>query len=91
MTKQKAPKEKVQPVNKKEQDARHTFTLTFRDRDHFYKVVNWMNAHVGKGQDKWTTQGRPLRTIKTGKAMTTKVYVFVDNFDPSSTLYLSLV
>lgn len=88
MTKQTAP---VQPVNLKEQNARHTFTLNFRDTEHFYKVVNWMNLHVGKGSDKWTTQGRVKKHLMSGKSYSTKVYVFVDQFDESSILFLSLI
>lgn len=91
MTKQTAPTPKVQPTNLKEQNARHTFMLTFRDQPHFYRVVNWMNAQVGKGSDKWTTQGRILKTLKQQKAVTAKVYVFIDGFDPASALFLSLI
>lgn len=91
MTKQKAPTEKVHPVNLKEQNARHTFTITFRDTGHFYRVVNWMNSQVGKGGDKWTVQGRVLKTLKQQKTVTSKVYVFVENFDESAASFLSLV
>ncbi len=92
MTKQKTPKEAITPVNLKEQNACHTFTLTFRDREHFYRVVKWMNDAAGKGKDKWTTQGRVLKPLtSTGKPVTTKIYVFVESFDPQSSLYLSLV
>lgn len=91
MTKNKAPAPKVQPVNLKEQNARHTFSLTFRDTEHFYRVVNWLNQAVGKGTEKWTCQGHILRHLKTGKPHTSKVYVFVEDFDPASSVYLSLV
>jgi hypothetical protein len=91
MTKQKAPKEKVDPVNLKEQNARHTFTLTFRDLPHFYRVINWMNSQVGKGEDKWTVKGRVKKVLVQQKTVTTKVYVFIDGFDPSNALFLSLI
>ena len=89
MIKQKTPKE--QPVNLKEKNAAHTFRVTIRDRDHFYKLVNWLNTNVGKGQDKWTMEGRPLKTLKNGKTVSPKVYIFREDFDPSSSLYLSLL
>lgn len=88
MNKQVTSKE---PVNLKEQNATHTFRVTIRDRDHFYKLVNWLNANVGKGEDKWTMEGRVLKTLKGGKTVSPKIYVFREDFDPSSSLYLSLL
>jgi len=88
MNKQTTSKE---PVNLKEQNAAHTFRVTIRDRDHFYKLVNWLNANVGKGEDKWTMEGRVLKTLKGGKTVSPKIYVFRADFDPSSSLYLSLL
>lgn len=88
MTKQNTPKD---VVNLKEQNASHTFRVTIRDREHFYKLVNWLNENVGKGQDKWTMEGRVLKTLKTGKPVNPKIYIFREDFDPSSSLYLSLL
>lgn len=89
MNKQKALS--VPPVNLKEKNAAHTFRVTIRDREHFYKLVNWLNTNVGKGQDKWTMEGRVLKTLKNGKTISPKVYIFREDFDPSSSLYLSLL
>lgn len=89
MTKQTAPK--APPVNLKEQNASHTFAVTIRDRDHFYKIVNWLNTNVGKGEDKWTMEGRVLKSLKQGKSITRKVYVFRPDFDAEASLYLSLL
>jgi hypothetical protein len=89
MTKQKTPKD--QPVNLKEKNAAHTFRVTIRDREHFYKLVNWLNTNVGKGQDKWTMEGRVLKTLKGGKPVSPKIYIFREDFDTSSSLYLSLL
>jgi len=89
MNKQKAPA--VTPVNLKEKNAAHTFRLTIRDREHFYKIVNWLNANVGKGKDKWTTEGRVLKALKAGKPVSPKIYIFREDFDPASSLYLSLL
>lgn len=91
MTKQKTTAVKVQPVNLKEVNAQHTFGVIIRDREHFYRVVNWLNTHLGKGEDKWTMQGRILKTLKTGKSVNTTVYVFLQEFDASCALYLSLI
>jgi hypothetical protein len=89
MTKQKSPK--ATPVNLKEQNASHTFRITIRDRDHFYKIVNWLNANVGKGEDKWTMEGRVLKSLKQGKTVSPKVYIFREEFEESASLYLSLL
>jgi hypothetical protein len=89
MPKQTTPKEA--PVNLKEQNASHTFPITIRDSVHFYKVVNWLNEHVGKGEDKWTMEGRVLKILRQGKPVTRKVYIFRPDFDIESSLYLSLL
>jgi hypothetical protein len=89
MTKQTTPKET--PVNLKEKNALHTFRITMRDREHFYKIVKWLNENVGKGSDKWTMEGRPLKSLKAGKQVSPKVYIYKADFDTSSSLYLSLL
>jgi hypothetical protein len=89
MTKQTDPK--ATPVNLKEQNASHTFRVSIRDREHFYKLIEWLNTNVGKGTTKWTMEGRPLKTLKTGKSVNTKIYIFLPEFDESSSLYLSLL
>ena len=89
MTKQTTSK--AQPVNLKEQNAVHNFRVTIRDREHFYKLVNWLNTNVGKGEDKWTMEGRVLKTLRQGKSVTPKVYIFRQDFDPASAMYLSLI
>lgn len=89
MTKQTTPQET--PVNLKEQNAIHTFRVTIRDRDHFYKLVNWLNTNVGKGEENWTMEGRVLKTLKAGKIVSPKIYIFKEDFDSSTALYLSLL
>lgn len=89
MTKQKTPK--VTLPNRKEETAFHSFRVTIRDREHFYKLVNWLNQNVGKGMEFWTMEGAVLRKIKDGKTATPKIYIFKEDFDVSSTLYLSLL
>jgi len=86
----KASKQET-PVNLKEQNAAHSFRLTIRDREHFYRVVKWMNENVGKGSDKWTVEGRVLKSLKQGKSVDRKVYVYRQDFDESSALFLSLI
>lgn len=82
---------KEAPVNLKEQNAAHTFRVTIRDREHFYKIVNWLNTNVGKGESMWTMEGRVLKTLKQGKTVSPKIYIFKKDFDESSSLYLSLL
>jgi hypothetical protein len=82
---------KEEPKNFKEQNALHSFSVTIRDREHFYKIVNWLNENVGKGSECWTMQGRILKTLNTGKTVNPKIYIFKEEFDPTSTLYLTLI
>ena len=81
----------VKLVNLKEQNAQHIFRLIIRDEPHFYRVVKWLNENVGKGSDKWTMEGRVLKTLKQGKSVDRKVYIYLAEFDISSSLYLSLI
>ena len=83
--------EKSVPVNLKEQNAVHTFRVIIRDREHFYRLVKWLNDNVGKGQDKWTMEGRVLKNIKQGKSVNPKIYIFKPDFDSASALFLSLI
>lgn len=89
MTKQATPK--VTPVNLKEQNAIHTFRVTIRDTAHFYRIVDWLNKNVGKGEDKWTMEGRILKILKQGKTVSPKVYIFKPDFDVEASVYLSLL
>jgi hypothetical protein len=87
-----AKKSSGQPnPNLKEQNAKHSFRIVLRDTDHFYKVVNWLNQNVGKGTGCWTMEGSPLSRIRNGESPNIRVYIFKDNFDGSSALYLSLL
>lgn len=90
MNKQKNTSKET-PINLKKQNAAHSFRVTVRDTQHFYRLVNWLNANVGKGEDKWTMEGRVLKTLKQGKVATPLVYIFKTDFDPASSLYLSLL
>jgi hypothetical protein len=36
-------------------------------------------------------EGRVLKTLKQGKTVSPKIYIFKQEFDPSSSLYLSLL
>ena len=88
MTKLKTP---VEMQNIKELNACHIFRITIRDRQQFYKIVNWLNENVGRGEDNWTMDGRVLRTLKSGKLASPKIYIFREDFDTTSSLYLSLL
>lgn len=37
--------------------------IAVRDRDHFYRLVNYCNKTYGKGSDKWTVCGRVLKFV----------------------------
>lgn len=78
-------------TNRKEQNAAHIFRVTIRDREHFYKIVNWLNTNVGKGEDKWTMEGRVLKKLVNGVTVSPNIYIFNQDFDTESSVYLSLV
>lgn len=67
------------------------FNITFRDKDHFYRVVSWLNANVGHGKKYWTVLGRVLRNLHRGKMHTATVQVFDPEFDESNASFLSLL
>lgn len=79
------------PVNLKQKNASHSFRIIVRDRVHFYKVVKWLNENVGKGQDHWTMGGRVLRQLAKGISVDTMIYIFHEDFEKESALYLSLI
>lgn len=89
MNKAKTPKEPM--VNLKEKNAVHTFKLTVRDTEHFYKLVNWLNTNVGKGKENWTFGGKVLKNLKQGKNANVVAYIMKEGFDPDSSVYLSLL
>lgn len=81
---------KVMPINLKAQNSAYTFRLVIRDLEHFYKLVTWLNENVGKGSDKWTMEGKVLKRLKLG-TVSPNIYIFRQDFDPASILYLSLI
>jgi len=82
---------KPAPTNLKEQNAAYSFRVTIRDSGHFYRIIAWLNANVGKGSDKWTMEGRVLKSLRQGKSISPKVYIFIQDFDTATALYLSLI
>lgn len=84
-------KEKVVPVNLKAAKATHSFRVSIRDKEHFYRLVSWLNENVGKGSEFWTMEGRVLRNIKMGKKVDPLIYIFSDKFEESAILFLSII
>lgn len=68
-----------------------SFSVTFRDKLHFAKVVKWLNNNVGHGKTNWTITGKVLSKMRNGQQVTRTVVVFNKEFDESSALYLSLI
>lgn len=79
------------PINYKEMNAHYSFRVAIRDVEHFYKLVKWLNENVGKGTSYWTMEGKVLKKIKSGNRPSVKIYIFKEDFDESSSLYLSLL
>jgi hypothetical protein len=65
--------------------------ISFRDRDHFYKVVKWLNTNVGHGKDNWTIDGRVLRLLKRHTIVNRAVIIRNMSFQKDDALYLSLL
>ena len=87
-----AKRESTVPVNKKEEDARYSFSLKVRDTEHFYKVVKWLNTNVGRGSDKWTMKGKIRRQLQSGAGpVETVVYIFIDEFSEDNALFVNLL
>lgn len=72
----------------------HRFKMTFRDTDHFYKVVSWLNINVGRAtanKKYWTISSKVLKELKRGEPVTVTVQVFKEDFDVDETsLFLNL-
>jgi hypothetical protein len=80
------------PQSSRPSRATYSFKLTIRDKEHFYAIVDWLNKNVGKGSEFWTMEGRPLRSLqKTRTSVKKSIYIFKDDFDPASALYLALI
>jgi len=80
----------MEPFNPKEIGAKVVFKVLIRDRTHFYKIVHWLNDNVGEGSENWRMEGRPLRNLIEGP-ITRHVYIYVDGFDSSCSMYLNLI
>jgi len=65
--------------------------IGFRDKDHFYKVVKWLNTHVGHGKENWTIDGRVLRLLKRHAVVNRAVIIRNPAFEENDALYLSLL
>lgn len=72
---------------------RVVFRVTFRDLEHFHKVIKWLNKHVGKGAKNWTIPKKIRRALEQeGKPVTKNVHVFKKDFDGEETaMYLNLI
>ena len=69
------------------------FKVTFRNVEHFYKVVTWLNKNVGRGKDNWTIPGRVKRSLERNRKPVIKnIHVFKEGFDAQETaMYLNLL
>lgn len=70
----------------------HSMQITFRDLEHFHKVIKWMNSNVGFSSKVWTITGSVKKKLERGKPVKKTVNVFVEDFDPeTSSLFLNLM
>jgi hypothetical protein len=81
----------TKPVSKFEELALYSFTLTIRDRTHFYKITEWMNSNIGISEKNWAMAGRPLKQIKKGLSPTIRVYIMNNKADENDLSYLKLL
>lgn len=82
---------KNQPQNLKEMYATYTFTILFRDMEHFKRIISYLNKTVGRGKESWTMEGRIQRHLRRGISIKRKVFIFKKDFDESIALYLTLL
>lgn len=79
------------PVNLKEINATFTFSIVFRDMEHFKRVISYLNSNVGRGKNLWTTDGRIQRFLRRGLSIKRNIYIFKKDFDESIAVYISLL
>lgn len=68
--------------------------ITFRDKQHFYKIVHWLNKNAGKGKSNWTIHGKVLKNFRgmNPKPITRSVIIHNDSIDTEDAqLYLTLI
>ena len=68
--------------------------ISFRDKEHFYKIVHWLNGNVGKGKNNWTIHGKVLKHLRHSgsKVIARNVIIHKDGIDLDETqLYLTLI
>lgn len=82
---------KVQPQNLKELCATYTFSILFRDMEHFKRVISYLNKMVGRGTESWTIEGKIQRHLRRGISIKRKIYIFKKDFDESIAIYLTLL
>lgn len=70
------------------------FQVTFRDKEHFYRCVNWLNKNVGQGIRHWKITRKVVAKLKYGPVVRT-VLVYDDDFSKeeaeSTALFLTLL
>lgn len=65
--------------------------VDFRDKEHFYKVINWLLDNAGIVKKDWTIEGRVLKRLKRRGPTRALVKIFNKQFDESSLLFLQLL
>jgi len=68
-----------------------TFNITIRDADHFYKIVRWLNEHVGRGTANWTIEGRVLRNISNAPLTRKVIIKHSTDFHKQAAVFLALL
>jgi hypothetical protein len=77
--------------NKKASNSKLTFKLTFTELSSFYVVVRWLNNNAGNKVTDWTTAGKVVKYLKSGKEHTVTFYIFNDNLGEESVTYLKML
>ena len=44
-------------ISKRSESAVYSFRISFRDKEHFYKIIHWLNQNLGKGRQYWELSG----------------------------------
>lgn len=72
-------------------NSKHQFRVPIRDREHFFRIINWMNSNVGKGREFWSIEGKVMKHLDRNKTVVKTIYVYVDDFDETISTYLNLL
>ena len=65
------------------------FKITIENRDHFYRIVKFLNATCGPGKKNWTMTGRILQRVL-HRAAEVDLHIFNSDVNAEDILFMVL-